>query len=112
MFAFAIRYIETKEKEYSGKNEKPKDDILITDHKFDNELRARIEKEWGKKGSEETLRQVKEIIDPKNSRLLSVFSLDSGDRVQDIDVAILTALLKCNQNFIFLNSTIKLLIIN
>ena len=110
MFAFAIRYIETQEKENSGK--KPKDDIPVTDHKFDNELRARIEKEWGKKGSEETLRQVKEIIGPKNSRLLSVFSLDSGDRLQDIDVAILTALLKCNQNFIFLNSTIKLLIIN
>jgi hypothetical protein len=83
--------MEAKEKENAGKN---KIDTSEKDSKFENELKARIEKEWGKKDLEKTLNQVKEVIQPENSRLLSVFSLDSGDHVQDIDVAILTALLK------------------
>jgi hypothetical protein len=83
--------METKEKENAGKN---KDNASEKDFKFENELKARIQKEWGEKDVEKTFEQVKEVIQPENSRLLSVFSLDSGDHVQDIDVAILTALLK------------------
>lgn len=60
-------------------------------------MRTKIKKELGDKVNvQEVYEQVKQVIKKENKHLLSVFSIDSGDQVHDIDIAILTALLKGN----------------
>jgi hypothetical protein len=52
-----------------------------------------VKKEWGDKDNDAIVNNIKKILEPKYSNLLTVFRLESQE-VHDIDIAILTALLK------------------
>ncbi len=65
--------------------------VLRVDEKLENQLRMKVRKEWGDKDMDIVMQNIKTILEyPK---LLSVFRLDSRE-VHEIDIAILTALLK------------------
>ena len=64
----------------------------MNDEKLEAEIKSRIKKEWKNANVDKTFLQIEETLG--HSDLLSVFSLDSGEQVYDIDIAILTALLK------------------
>ena len=61
------------------------------DPEFEKELRTKVEKESGESRAVDTYNQVKHVLKRDHRNLLSVFSIDSGDQVHDIDIAILTA---------------------
>lgn len=64
------------------------------DRKLEKEIKAKIFVEWPELDLDSTYNQIAETLDPKYRDLLSVFTLDSDEQAFDIDIAILTSLLK------------------
>lgn len=71
--------------------------IISIDGKLESEIKMRIMKEFDmdkKEDIDKHYAQVKETLHPDNRDLLTVFALDSNEQAFDIDIAILTSLLK------------------
>jgi hypothetical protein len=80
-----LKYLKEKEKEN-------KDGVTKIDKKLENEIISRIKDIWPEANVSKTYKQIEETLGYRD--LLTVFSLDSGDQAYDIDIAILTSLLK------------------
>lgn len=66
------------------------------DTELRKEITERIRTIWPNKPTEEILKHFEEVLE--YSHLLTVYSLDSDEQANGIDIAILRALLKAKQN--------------
>nr|6CO7_A Chain A, Predicted protein [Nematostella vectensis]6CO7_B Chain B, Predicted protein [Nematostella vectensis]6CO7_C Chain C, Predicted protein [Nematostella vectensis]6CO7_D Chain D, Predicted protein [Nematostella vectensis] len=69
--------------------------INVIDPQYEDEVRAKVVEVFGAKGADKTYSMIKDVLE--DEKMISVYSLD-GEISQDIDLAILKALLKANRS--------------
>eukprot|EP00794_Sanderia_malayensis_P003485 gene3485-3983_t len=74
------------------------DQVSVIDDEYADEVKSKVAEVFGQKNQDTVYAQIEELL--RQKRMVSVYRLDDEKGSQDIDLAILRALLKVDQNFI------------